>query len=89
LVYLKFLLSLPRRTIFLLAIGGFAFVAGAFGLDLIVAYLGKSIDHLTVVYIGLATLEDVLEMSGTIVLVYGLLSYISSELKWIGLRIVG
>ncbi len=86
-VYLKFLLSLPRRTMLLLAIGGSAFVAGAFGLDLVVAYLGNSIGHHTVAYIGLATLEEVLEMAGIIVFVYALLSYMSSELKWIRVRI--
>ena len=71
----------------LLAIGGSAFVAGAFGLDLVVAYLGKSFDHQAVAYIVLATLEEVLQMSGIIVFVYALLLYISSELKWIRVRI--
>jgi hypothetical protein len=86
-LYLKFLLGLPRRTLLLLAIGGSAFVVGAFGLDLIVAYLGKSINHHAVAYIGLATLEEVLEMGGVIVFVYALLSYMSSEIKWIRVRI--
>ena len=86
-VYLKFLLSLPRRTMLLLAVGSFAFVAGAFGLDLVVAYLGNSFGHQTVAYIGLATLEGVLEMAGIVVFVYALLLYMSSELKWIRVRI--
>ena len=70
----------------LLAIGGFTFMVGAFGLDLLVAYVGRSMDHHTLAYIGLVTLEDVLETGGVIVFVYGLLSYMSSELKWIGIR---
>lgn len=88
-LFLKFLLSLPKRTIFLFVLGSFTFLAGAFGLDLIVAYIGKLIDHHTALYIGLATFEDVLEMSGIIVLVYGLMSYISAELKWIGVKVSG
>ena len=71
----------------LFAIGGSAFVAGAFGFDLVVAYLGNSLGHHTVAYIGLATVEEVLEMAGIIVFVYALLSYMSSELKWIRVRI--
>ena len=86
-VYLRFLLGLPRRTMFLFAIGGAVFIGGAFGLDLVVAYLGKSFDHQTLAYIGLSTLEEVLEMAGIIVFVYALLSYMSSELKWIRVRI--
>jgi hypothetical protein len=87
-LYLKFLLSLPRRTMLLLILGGAIFILGAFGLDLIVAYLGKSIDHRTMAYIGLAALEDTLEAGGIIIIVYELLSYMGSELKWIGVRIV-
>jgi hypothetical protein len=86
-LYLKFLLSLPRRTMLLLMLGGTVFLVGAFGLDLIVAYLGQSIDHHTVAYIGLSALEDALELGGVIVLVYALLSYMGSELKCIGVRI--
>lgn len=86
-VYLRFLLSLPRRTMLLFAIGGSVFVAGAFGLDLVAAYLGNSSGHHTVAYIGFATAEEVLEMAGIIVFVYALLLYMSAELKWIRVRI--
>ena len=61
--------------------------AGAFGLDLVVAYVGNSCGHHTVAYIGLATVEEVLEMAGIIGFVYALLLYMSSELKWIRVRI--
>ena len=71
----------------LLAIGGSAFIVGAFGLDFVVAYLGKSLDHHTMVYITLATFEDVLEMVGIVIIVYALLLYMSSELKWIRVRL--
>lgn len=86
-LYLKFLLSLPRRTMLLLILGGTVFILGAFGLDLIAVYLGQLIDHRTVAYICLAALEDTLEAGGIIIIVYELLSYMGSELKWIGVRI--
>ena len=86
-VYLKFFLNLPRKTMLLFAIGGFVFITGAFGLDLVVAYLGNSISHYSVAYISLATLEAVLEMAGVIVFVYALLLYMSSEFKWIRVKI--
>ncbi len=86
-IYLKFLLSLPRQTMFLFAIGGTVFVAGAFGIDLIAAYLGKLFDHQTVVYIVLTILEQVFELVGVIVFLYALMLYIGSELKWIRVRI--
>ena len=84
---LRFLLSLPRRIGFLLVIGGSAFVLGAFGIDLVIAYLGKSIDHDTMAYIGMATFEELMEMGGIIVLVYTLLSYMGSEQESIGVKI--
>jgi hypothetical protein len=86
-LYLKFLLGLPRRIMSILIFGGFIFLAGAFGFDLIVARLGQVIDHQAVVYIGLSALEELLEVSGVIIMAYGLLSYMSSELKWAEVRI--
>jgi hypothetical protein len=85
--YLKFFFSLPRRVMLLFVIGGSAFVAGAFGLDLVVAYLGQSLDRHTGVYIGLATLEELLEMGGIIIFVYTFLLYMSLELKRIVVRV--
>ena len=87
LLYRKVFCNLPRKTLFSLAIGGSAFVVGAFGLDILVAYLGNSYGHRAVAYIGLATLEDGLEMIGTIVLIYGLLLYVSSEFTMIRVKI--
>ena len=86
LIYLRFLLGLPKRTMLLFAIAGSTFVIGAFGLDLLVAYVGQSVDHRSMAFIGLDTLEKVLEMGGIILFVYALLSYMSSELKSIYVR---
>jgi hypothetical protein len=88
-LYLKFFLGLPRKTMILFIIGGSTFIAGAFALDLVVAYLGKSSGHHTAAYIGLATLEAVFEMVGIIIFVYALLCYMHAELKWIRVRISG
>ena len=87
-LYLKFFLSLPRKAKILLAVGGITFMIGAFGFDLVVAYAGRLIDHQSVTYLGLAALEDILEMGGIIIFVYGLLLYMSLELKWVRVKII-
>jgi hypothetical protein len=81
-LYLGFLLSLPRRIIALLVVGGIIFVLGAFGLDLI----GASFDTQTISYKILAILEEILEMAGTIIFVYTFLVYLSTERH--GVRLV-
>jgi hypothetical protein len=78
LVYFRVLIMLPRQTTRLFVLGGVLFLFGAFGLDLVVAYLGQTINRAGAVYIGLATLEEVLEMGGVIVFIYALLSYLAS-----------
>ena len=56
------------------------------GLDS-VAYLLDPFGREAVAYVALATLEEVMEMAGIIVIVYALLLYQSSELKWIRVRL--
>jgi len=77
LIYFKFLLHLPPQTrrIFLLAAG--LYVGGALGVELIHGYYldfyGKDL-----IYALIAAVEELLEMLGTITLIYGLLFYIRS-----------
>lgn len=86
-LYRKFLVRLPRRTRLFFALGGVVFLVGAFGFDLLVAYAGRLVDHHSLVYLGLVTLEEALEMSGIVILVYGLLEFMGSELKWVQVRV--
>lgn len=77
--YLRFLRLLPRRQMILLAVGGIAFVVGAFGIDLIDAYLDTFLAQYTLAYLAFSTLEEVAEMAGIIIFVYALLSYLSLD----------
>ena len=89
-LYARFLLRLPRRTMFLFVSGGVVFVLGAIGLEL---FGGKIHDDIGIsgsiahVLSGDAlrfaifyTIEELLEMIGVVIFIYGLLTYIVDEL---------
>ena len=89
LTYLKFVISLPQKTRLLFIIAGLIYVAGAIGLELLESsqrVYGKNHNAQFVAFI--TTIEEVLEMAGAAVFIYALLSYISSELKHLQLRIL-
>ncbi len=73
----KFLFRLPPRTRRTFVIAGALYFAGAGGLDLAgrLWALTHGVQNLT--YVLFATLEESLEMAGVIVLIYGVLSYVS------------
>jgi hypothetical protein len=94
LAYVKFLLHLPRQTALLFIIAGAIFVAGAIGLE-----AAAGIHHFlygyteakkqtNVAYAVLLTAEEFLEMTGIVIFIYALLSYIDSELKDLRLKVV-
>jgi hypothetical protein len=78
-VYLKFLFHLPTRIRWLLLLAGSIYVAGAMGLEMIAANdweQTKKIDAFTVT---LETVEETLEMTGILILIYALLAYLETE----------
>jgi hypothetical protein len=89
LTYLKFLASLPKKTLLLFLVAGAIFVGGALGVELLdarEAYLletgaGNADDKTVAVsvwHLVLALSEEGLEMFGVVVFIYALLSYIRS-----------
>ncbi len=87
LIYLKFIISLPKKTRYLFVIAGSIYVAGAISLELLEGsqrVYGKD----QIIYVTLVTIEEFLEMTGIVIFIYALLSYISSELKHLQLRIL-
>ncbi len=80
-LYLRFILQLPRHTLYWFIAGSITFLAGAFVFDLVTAYLGKFLDHRSFAYIGSSSIEVFLETSGIIILIFTFLSYIFSDLK--------
>ena len=87
LVYVKFVFNLPSKTRILFLIAGSVYVAGAEGMEIIGEFYSKlHADNITLV-IMLTTIEELLEMTGVVIFIYALMSYIDSELKDIRLSI--
>ena len=81
LVYARFLLQLPRRTLRLLACAAALFLAGALGVELIGGWWASANGKANVVYVLLTSLEELLELCGLAVLAYGLLSHIGEHMS--------
>lgn len=79
--YLRFLVGLSPAVRMLFMLGGFIFVSGAVGFELLGSnyhYIGNADDP---GYALIYTLEELFEMVGIAVFVYGLLFYVQTELK--------
>ncbi|NES79772.1 MULTISPECIES: hypothetical protein [Okeania] len=82
--YWKFILYLPNqlRRYFLIAIS--LYVGGALGMEMVGSYYDGIDGQQNLVYAMLATVEEVMEMMGCVVFIYGLLTYLgelSTELQ--------
>ena len=75
LIYLKFLLRLPRRTRRFFVLAGMIYVSGALGFELLDGYfVSKEINNISFAIVN--TIEEYLEMFGIIVFVYALQDYL-------------
>ena len=81
LTYLKFILSLPNRTKFWLILSGTVYILGAIGMELIGGYRVELYGYNDSIYIVIATIEEMLEMTGTILFIYTLLEYLKPRLR--------
>jgi hypothetical protein len=75
-LYFRFILGLPRKTAMLLILSAIIFLAGAAGLDMLGGREADLHGYYTITYTVLYTIEEFLEMSGVILLIYTLLDYI-------------
>ena len=87
LIYIKFILNLPGKTRSLLLLAGIVFVAGAIGMELVAGPHDAQFGRDNPVYSLYSTIEEVLEMSGIVIFIYALLSYITSELNEVRITI--
>ena len=86
LIYGRFLFNLPYATRVLFVLSGVVFVAGAVGFELLGSnyhYIGNAGDP---GYALLYTMEELLEMLGIAIFIYGLLFYFQTELSGYSLR---
>ena len=77
-VFRKFILSLPINTKALFICAGTVYVTGALGMELIGGYIADNYGYNTIYGIA-STIEELLEMLGVVIFVYGLLSYIQTQ----------
>ena len=79
LVYLRFVLNLPKRTRALFVVAGVIFLTGALGIEMLSA---REVDRhgiYTITYCLLYTFEELFEMLAIVLFIYALLSYIVQE----------
>lgn len=96
LAYLRFFFHLPRKTRLWFLVAAVLFVGGAIGMEMLSARLSSFYgwenlenvpDNVKMVIAIQTALEELLEMSGVLVFIYALLSYTSSYVSEITLRI--
>ena len=79
LIYLRFVLNLPKRTRALFVASGVIFLAGALGLEMLSAWEVDRHSEYTITYCLLYTFEELFEMLGIVLFIYALLSYIVED----------
>jgi len=80
-VYLKFLINLPRNIMYLFVISGVTFISGALGFEMIGGSHADLYGMDNLLYSLIYTCEEFLEMLGIVIFIYTLLKYIVSEFK--------
>ena len=79
LIYVRFLIALPRKTAALFVLAGAMFVGGAIGFELLEAPISESGAYQSLTYMVLVTLEELLEMSSICVFIYAALDYAATR----------
>jgi len=96
LAYLRFLFDLPRRTMLWFFVAGAIFVIGALGLEILSSRLSSLYgwenlesmpDKVKIVIAVQTAIEELFEMSGVVVFIYALLSYISTYVKEVTVQV--
>jgi hypothetical protein len=76
LVFLRFLIKLPRKTMVLFIVSGTVYVSGTVGFELLAGLLLDKVGKHNIIYSTLYTCEELLEMLGIAIFIYTLISYI-------------
>lgn len=87
-LYLKFLLLLPRKIMMLFLLSGSIFVSGALGFEMVGAWQSQLHGSEGLLYSILYTCEEVLEMLGIAIFIYTLLEYILSRHKHLEITLI-
>ncbi len=79
LLYFRFIFRLPRKTTVLLILSAIIFLTGAAGFDMLGGREAELHGYYSITYTVLYTIEEFLEMSGVVLLIYTLLDYIEQR----------
>ena len=86
--YFRFLAALPVRSRALFVVAGLIYTAGVLGMEM--AGAAYTAAHgLDLVYGALSTIEEILEMTGIVVFLYGLMDHIERNCPESRIRVVG
>lgn len=72
---LRFLINLPRRTALFFILSGALYVSGALGFETLSGYHYSGSGSMNITYVALQTMEEMLEISGTVLFLYALADY--------------
>jgi hypothetical protein len=78
-LYLRFLLKLPRKTLILFLVSGAIFISGALLLEMAGAVFYEKYGDNNLYYIIFYTIEECMEMLGIALFIYALISYINDQ----------
>jgi hypothetical protein len=87
--YRRFIADLPAETRRGFLTAGTLFASGALGVEVVGNWYASLYGQQNMTYVLLATLEELLEMIGTVVFIHALLSYMGVHLKEIRVRVDG
>ena len=79
--FLRFIVSLPRKTARLIVLSGATYVSGALGFEMLGGFAASSFGESAAIYAMAATIEELLEMIGIALFIYSLLSYMSTYMS--------
>lgn len=88
LAYLKFLNRLPKQILKLFIVSGVLFLSGAIGLEALSGMYAETHGEETLLYYLMYTIEELLEMSGSIVFFYALLVYITTHFEMFQIKLI-
>ena len=86
-VYAKFFLKLPKNVKILFTIAGIVFIFGAVGIEAVSGYQDELYGQENLLFYALCTIEELFEMVGVAIFIYGLLTYISDKFVHVDLEI--
>lgn len=81
LAYLKFLAALPSDIRRLFLVAAVLLVGGALGVEMVSGWIADLSSEETKLYVMVSNIEELMEMTGTIIFIYGLMVYAATEVR--------